>query len=184
MVSIMIELIALFSGVSSIVFVIFVVIVLVMIVRRTGRRPQARGLFTRRCPNCRDIIPDRATICPNCHGATGFGRSTVGSEKPPLPKRDFGLRGPEEEATFQARVASRKLATEKQAEEQKEQVKLTIALIAVAVAVAAFLLWRTSAPAAAEQSSSTTCSPADIQVLQADWRRLASPDTDRIKVVR
>jgi hypothetical protein len=78
----MIELIALLFSVSSIAFVIFIVLVmlvmLVMIVRRTGRRPQARGLFTRRCPNCRDIISDRATICPNCHGATGFGRSTVG----------------------------------------------------------------------------------------------------------
>jgi hypothetical protein len=140
----MIELIALFSSVSFIAFVIFIVIVLVMIVRRTGRRPQARGLFTRRCPNCRDIISDRATICPNCHGETGFGRrSQIKTLKPPLPKKDFGLRGPEEEARHKARVVNNAQQMEKQQRKRLERARflwfVIVAFLMLIVAVVVML---------------------------------------------
>jgi hypothetical protein len=46
--------------------VLFVLIALFKTARNTGRRPQARGLFTHKCRYCRDIIPDAARLCPNC----------------------------------------------------------------------------------------------------------------------
>jgi hypothetical protein len=55
-----------------------IVITLLVIASRPGN-PTARrglsGLFSRCCPSCRTLISNRATHCPHCTQATGWGTS-------------------------------------------------------------------------------------------------------------
>ena len=48
----------------TIILLIGIFIVLIVIAARTRRRPT--GLFVRRCPHCRELIPDRASVCSHC----------------------------------------------------------------------------------------------------------------------
>jgi hypothetical protein len=51
------------------IVLILILIVLALIwLGVRGRAPKHRGLFVMRCPNCRNLIPDRATVCEFCHG--------------------------------------------------------------------------------------------------------------------
>jgi hypothetical protein len=50
----------------TIVLLILIVLVLIWLGTR-GRAPKHRGLFVMKCPHCRNLIPDRATICEFCH---------------------------------------------------------------------------------------------------------------------
>jgi RNA polymerase subunit RPABC4/transcription elongation factor Spt4 len=60
---------------TIIMIAIFVVVVLALLgIGRSGRLQtrDARGIFSRKCPNCRMLISDRARICRHCHEPTGF----------------------------------------------------------------------------------------------------------------
>jgi hypothetical protein len=46
---------------------VIIIICLPAIMRNSGRRPQAKGLFTHRCPSCGDIVYDKYPVCANCH---------------------------------------------------------------------------------------------------------------------
>ena len=46
--------------------IILIVVILIVTMMR-GRAPKHRGLFVRKCPSCRNLIPDRATVCEFCH---------------------------------------------------------------------------------------------------------------------
>jgi membrane-bound metal-dependent hydrolase YbcI (DUF457 family) len=50
----------------TIVLLILIVLVLIWLGTR-GRAPKHLGLFVMKCPHCRNLIPDRATICEFCH---------------------------------------------------------------------------------------------------------------------
>jgi hypothetical protein len=51
------------------IVLILVLIVLALIwLGVSSRAPKHRGLFVMQCPHCRNLIPDRATVCEFCHG--------------------------------------------------------------------------------------------------------------------
>jgi predicted amidophosphoribosyltransferase len=47
------------------ILVVLAVIFLSKTSRNTGKRKFARGI-TRKCPACKTLIPDTATVCPQC----------------------------------------------------------------------------------------------------------------------
>jgi rRNA maturation endonuclease Nob1 len=47
-------------------FLLLLLILVVLIVIATRMRRGPSGLFIRRCPHCRELIPDRATVCSHC----------------------------------------------------------------------------------------------------------------------
>jgi rRNA maturation endonuclease Nob1 len=48
------------------ILAIIAVVFLLILVMRSGRKH--KGIFTKRCPHCRNIIPDRAKVCEFCRG--------------------------------------------------------------------------------------------------------------------
>jgi hypothetical protein len=52
----------------TILLLILIAVVLLWLGLR-GRAPKHRGLFVMKCPNCRNLISDRATVCEFCHSA-------------------------------------------------------------------------------------------------------------------
>ena len=46
--------------------IVAVILLLILVFRSGGRKH--KGLFTKRCPHCRNIIPDKATVCEFCKG--------------------------------------------------------------------------------------------------------------------
>lgn len=57
---------------TPLVLTVIGIVLAVLLIRRMG----GPGPFTTRlCRTCREIIDDRAAICPHCHTETGRGRS-------------------------------------------------------------------------------------------------------------
>jgi hypothetical protein len=46
--------------------VVIVIVLLLALLFKSPKAARAKGLFTRRCPHCRQIIPSRASACFHC----------------------------------------------------------------------------------------------------------------------
>jgi len=46
---------------------VVLIIIILLISTMRSRAPKHRGLFVMKCPKCRNLIPDRATVCEFCH---------------------------------------------------------------------------------------------------------------------
>lgn len=72
-----------FHEIELILIGIFIVLVVIALRGRGGGYRRPKGLFTSRCPNCREIIRDSCKVCPVCHRDTGWHGSEHWWEKIP-----------------------------------------------------------------------------------------------------